>query len=270
MLARKSAPRLDYVSPVWFEAEVEVDGYRMPSGVTIRGQENINHDFIQAMKKANPATKIVPRIKFEYMPETFKDLVTNEVLIRRIGQTIVEFLKKFRLGGAVIEFLYSDLYTVENDSWLKLNYYESCQSIAKTFKNHNLTAILAIPPPIGAYIHSGETKWIPAMTSKECTLLLKDFDFVHFWTYNDFSHQGHRINIEQIRRTHELCRESKKVMIGLNFYGTQYSLNEHRAGKTGVGNGNTLMGKEYLKLLSDPSAKLEFNYENMEHELVLE
>uniref|UniRef100_A0A8R1ER17 GH18 domain-containing protein n=1 Tax=Caenorhabditis japonica TaxID=281687 RepID=A0A8R1ER17_CAEJA len=108
------------------------------------------------------------------------------------------------------------------------------------------------------------------MTSEECTLLLKDFDFVHFWTYNDFSHQGHRMNIEQIRRTHELCRGSKKVMIGLNFYGTQYSLNEHRAGKTGVGNGNTLMGKEYLKLLSDPSAKLEFNYENMEHAMVLE
>lgn len=149
-LARKTAPRLTHVSPVWFHMEPVYDDNGEIADVVIKGDENINTDFTKYLRKENPKIKIVPR--FRFAPSEFPDplktqrMMEKEVLVRNIAIKIVKLCKKKRFDGLVLEIL-DVVYAGDDRKALEI-VLEGIGAMGDMFRKHELHAILSMPPPV--------------------------------------------------------------------------------------------------------------------------
>eukprot|EP01016_Furgasonia_blochmanni_P048079 TRINITY_DN7123_c0_g1_i1.p1 TRINITY_DN7123_c0_g1~~TRINITY_DN7123_c0_g1_i1.p1 ORF type:complete len:401 (-),score=88.59 TRINITY_DN7123_c0_g1_i1:261-1334(-) len=93
-LTKKYAQKIDYVSPVWFNAEIKDLG-KGGKIVEIEGDHNVDKKYIADLKATNPDIKLIPRI---YLPadkeinqEIVRDHTLKEMLVKGAGQIVQRF-----------------------------------------------------------------------------------------------------------------------------------------------------------------------------------
>ncbi|CAP26856.1 Protein CBG06565 [Caenorhabditis briggsae] len=268
LLAKKRANHLDFVSNVWFNV-APAFGLEQMENVVIRGENDINRDFIRTLRKSNPDIKIVPRFFFtKFGDETADYFVKKETLVQKTAQKIANLCHRHGFDGVVIDGIETFVHSLRES---KMETIEMFMQIGNVIRRNELIAILSIPALAGAEDY-GEKKQknTSPLTQEECSQLTNSYDFVQLWTYTDgITSIRHHINDQYLLANLQLFRFSTKIFLGMNFYGLQYNLKEYRAGPR-LRPWETITSKQFLEVLKLEDSVLTWNEKNKEHELVSE
>jgi chitinase domain-containing protein 1 len=90
--ALEYAKKLDYISPVWFDMKVTS---KTPFNLQIEGEHNVNTEYIQSIRKANPKLKVVPRFYLDAGNEINFQLFDNRFRMDEAVSQMVAVLKKY-------------------------------------------------------------------------------------------------------------------------------------------------------------------------------
>ncbi|XP_077518019.1 chitinase domain-containing protein 1 [Amblyomma americanum] len=231
-IAKIFGSKFNYVSPVWLQLELSQE----KSGFAVAGQHDVDLGWIQDVKTAGKAVKLVPRVLFErWTPQQLSKVASSKKKMTSMASVLIEVARKSGFDGYVLE-LWSQFGAQLATDMTKL-----VQHLAKDLHTENLDLILVIPPAV----YQGD---VPGMFSK------KDFDNLathvtafSLMTYDFSSPQrpGPTSPVEWVRKCVELLAPEKddkrtKILLGLNFYGYSY---------TSVG-GGPILGSQLIQELS--------------------
>ena len=97
-VAVNSSRKLDLVSPVWLQLR---PGRKK---LSVKGSQDIDQAWIERVRKADPQTKVVPRIILEgWSPTAIKSLLADLEQQKRMVKTLRAVCKKHSFDGLVLE-----------------------------------------------------------------------------------------------------------------------------------------------------------------------
>jgi len=189
----------------------------------LTGSHDVDQKWIEEVKKtdSDPQPKILPRVLFENwdLPQ-LKEMVSKTALRTKIKNLLVDECLKQKFDGLVIElgmFPFSKVpFRGELISFLR--------SISDSLHQHKLLIFLVIPPQVG----SGQ-QYFEAKDLKDLSKIIDRFSLM---TYDFASTQGkpgpssplwwivHNV-VSLI--SHQPVM-SKKLLVGLNFYGSDFQI----------------------------------------------
>lgn len=231
-IAKIFGAKFSYVSPVWLQLELSQE----KAGFAVAGQHDVDVGWIQDVKSAGKAVKLVPRILFEkWTPQQLSKVAASNRKMTAMASVLSDVASKSGFDGYVLE-LWSQFGGQMATEMTKL-----VQHLAKDLRAKNLDLILVIPPAV----YQGD---MPGM------FLKKDFDNLvnhvtafSLMTYDYSSPQrpGPTSPISWVQKCVELIAPEKdsqraKILLGLNFYGYSY---------TSVG-GGPILGSQLIQELS--------------------
>ncbi|KAH7970114.1 hypothetical protein HPB52_024161 [Rhipicephalus sanguineus] len=149
-IAKIFGSKFRYVSPVWLQLELSQE---TATGFAVAGQHDVDVGWVQDVKSAGEAVKMVPRVLFEkWTPQLLTKVSTSKKKMSAMAKTLVDVAQKSGFDGylTIVIFCHSEM--------TKL-----VQHLAKELRAENLDLILVIPPAV----YQGD---MPGMFSK------KDFD----------------------------------------------------------------------------------------------
>ncbi|XP_037277711.2 chitinase domain-containing protein 1 [Rhipicephalus microplus] len=243
-IAKIFGSKFRFVSPVWLQLELSQE---TTTGFAVAGQHDVDVGWVQDVKSAGEAVRMVPRVLFEkWTPQLLTKVSSSKKKMGAMAKTLVDVAQKSGFDGYVLE-LWSQFGGQITAEMTKL-----VQHLAKELRAENLDLILVIPPAV----YQGN---MPGM------FLKKDFDNLvdhvtafSLMTYDYSSPQrpGATSPIQWVRKCVELLAPEKgpqraKILLGLNFYGYSY---------TSVG-GGPILGSQFLQELSKSKKHL-INWDN--------
>ncbi|CAL2043357.1 unnamed protein product [Caenorhabditis brenneri] len=237
-----NAKRILYVSFAWFTVVPDFDAFGKCTGLKIQGVE------------------------------------MNENKLLRIAQAIAKFCHKNGFDGAVIKALtplsdgifYEDIIAGNNPDLVDLyrDMLETLEQVGTVIRKSGLIAIFSMKSPITLHNMDQEKKFF-ALPPDFSHKMIEAYDFVHVW-YRDLELLNRQyIHDRLLEEIMKFFNYSPKLLMGINFFGYEFPLDEYRKG----GNGKkwTVISYErFLEILRKDDAVFTFNEVNKEHELISE
>lgn len=247
--------RVDILSPVTFQVHPE----------KVEGGHDFEDDFYASeVCSANSQSllQVYPRFLFEHQSwsqEHFSHLQDNTTALDALVLRIYEAASARNSTGVVLEIWQ----TLVISGTLSSNMKESLimlRDLGRRLSTAGLRSILVFPPYDEASIKQSGT------SSEHINVLNDGYDYFVVMTY-DFSspggNPGPMAPLAWVERVGSFfatsCRLGSKVLLGINFYGLEFSKR---------GNGRHIIGHEYLSLLRQYKPAINWHPQFGEHHFV--
>ncbi|XP_002738417.1 chitinase domain-containing protein 1-like [Saccoglossus kowalevskii] len=131
--------KFSYISPVWLQIKAKPGG-----GYFIQGGHDIDQGWVaDVKKKGERKVKILPRLLFDgWSQQDYKGLFSKEDNMQKLAKTVVEFHKKEKFDGVVLEIL-SQMQGQKKEDAIHL-----IADMADALHEENMKFILVIAPPV--------------------------------------------------------------------------------------------------------------------------
>jgi len=245
-VAKTFANKFTMISPVWLQVK------RKPTGTFyMTGTHDIDHDWVKEVRKRGKKTqvKILPRVLFDgWSSDDFYSLFTTGSEPKELIKTLITSAKAYKFDGIVLE-VWSQLGGQARKALQML-----VKTVGDALKKANLTFVLVLPPPL---TNVGKPGLVDHDDMKH---LFQYVDYFSLMTY-DYSNPerpGANSPLTWVTKCVETLAPSKieryKFLIGLNFYGYDYTT-------TG---GHAVFGNSYFDLLKR-TKKVQWSEDVEEH-----
>eukprot|EP00736_Rhodelphis_marinus_P000504 Rmarinus@m.12327 len=246
--AKWFADKFSYVSPCWLQVQYA------PDGAKIGGKHDI--DIGWAREVQGFGARVVPRFVFEGWSAASLSAVTHDAqLAESLIQAISDVIVEHDFDGLVVDMGYLSM---RDDTAGKVAFFRRLADIIHTGGEglgRRRDFILVIPP----------ARTEPLMFSHEDVAALGAYvDGFSLMTY-DYSGPG-RVgpnaplsfvmnSVNSLIKTEDAKRFREKILVGLNFYGYDYSPQ----------GGTALMGNQFIEILSAHKPRIVFDENSVEH-----
>lgn len=267
--ATRFRSKLTLVSPVWFQMRFE-----SPEGdagrrirVAFGGEHDVDREWMDGLR---PESRVVPRVIFELSGKHYVRLVSSAKLQDKVAASLVGLARKHGADGLTVEM--TAAYTaVERarpggQARRKLNGFVTRLGRAMHAADPPLVFVLVVPP-------SSPMTALERFNAADFEAVVDDVDYFSLMTYD---HQqvtrraGPNAPIRWVAdsardllgpRLAESPEHSRKVLLGLNFYGMVF----------GTKTSSPVVGHEFVSALRDTgAARLRWDPEASEHHLTYE
>ncbi|EDO34020.1 predicted protein, partial [Nematostella vectensis] len=215
-VAKAFGAKFTYVCPVWLQIKRR---YKF----ALEGSHDIDKGWLEDVKKSNDKAKILPRVLFDqWTYNDFHIVLSSEPALTSLVDVVTSFCQNHGFDGVVLE-VWSQ-YSGDTKEGL----YLLVSKLADALHKAKMKLILVIPPPI----HAGyETNKRGTFDKNDFELLFPVLDGFSLMTY-DYSSPGRPgpnapiawVNDCVLALSPEAGKQRSKIMMGLNFYGFDYSL----------------------------------------------
>lgn len=247
-IAKWFANKFTHISPVWLQASLNDDD----SEAIIGGKHDIDYQWIRDLREANSNIKIVPRIIFEHMTHSqYLYLLSHDNLVKTIAEQLNDLAQKYEFDGYVIEIWRA--YGGQH----RLDLVHMFAVFNEIFKKHNLELFLAVPPPI---YYGGALSTFQKDDIERLSPYVKGFSLMTY-DYSDPSRPGPNSPLPWTKACIQTLTPKnsspirKKILLGLNFYGNDYS----------VTGGGPIVGNRYIEIIDKHRPKLLWDDTTAEH-----
>ncbi|KAK7469955.1 hypothetical protein BaRGS_00036059 [Batillaria attramentaria] len=220
-VAKMFGRKFTHISPVWLQLK------RKPGGAfVIEGGHDIDKGWVKEVRRGG-SVSVVPRVLFDgWRIGDFQDLFSSEDTMEDCIDVLLNFLKEKKFPGIVLE-IWSQL-----GGNLRSQLIHFITHLSDAMHEDKRSLILVIPPPVQASGAAG-------MIGPEDFAELKDVvDYFSLMTY-DYTSGG-----------------IKKILLGLNFYGTHYIIG------TKV---EPILGIQYVDVLKKQKPTIRWDADVAEH-----
>ncbi|XP_059139701.1 chitinase domain-containing protein 1-like [Physella acuta] len=252
-IAKLFGAKFNFVSPVWLQIK------RQPGGAfQIHGTHDVDKGWISDVIQGRK-TQLVPRILFDgWTADDYNAVFKSEDAMEDCIETIINTLKNYKWPGAVIE-IWSQLGGKQRKELVHL-----INHMGEMFHSANKELIIVIPPPLYG-------RDVEGLISKEdVDAMEKNVDKFSLMTY-DFSgpnRPGPNSPLLWVKDCIlKLAPEQdssirKKLLVGLNFYGLRYVVNEDSS----LSNGEHIIGTQFIEnLKKSKSSNINWSNHAAEH-----
>ncbi|XP_046914230.2 chitinase domain-containing protein 1 [Dermatophagoides farinae] len=247
-IAKLFAQKFTHISPVWLQARLNKE----ENDIIVEGKHDIDYGWMQELRTENDRIKIVPRVLFERMTHSqYLQLITDSSLARQIGRHLADLARKYEFDGYVIEIWRA--YAGQH----RLDLARMFEWITDALSLSNLELHIAVPPPI---YYGDSLSTFQKDDIERLAPYIQGFS-VMTYDYSDPSRPGPNSPLNWIQKCIRLLAPKdtspvlKKILIGLNFYGNDYSI-------TG---GGPILGTRYIEILNKHRPKILWDESSAEH-----
>jgi chitinase domain-containing protein 1 len=206
----------------------------------------VDEGWVKDVKARGKITKFYPRILFEHFTDKdYSKLLTYPDEITAAAQTIIAVCQKYKFDGVVLE-LWSQLSQRVDDHHLV----NLVKTISQQLKAEGYGTILVVPPSQrGPDLFNG--KHFDQLWEHVTAFSLMTYDFSSFQRpgANSPLYWMKRVVEHICHRSHRMEEKRAKILLGLNFYGYDYTPN----------GGEAVVGHSYLSLLKHVKGRLKFD-----------
>ncbi|KAK7091702.1 chitinase domain-containing protein 1-like [Littorina saxatilis] len=247
-VAKMFGAKFSHISPVWLQAKRKAGG-----AYVIEGGHDIDKGWMKDVRKSG-SVNIVPRILFDgWNSADYLALFKDEDSMEDFNSVLVGFIKEKNFQGAVIE-IWSQL-----GGNLKEQLIHFLTHLADDLHDAKKSLILVIPPGIRADGSDG------MFVAEDFKSLVDAVDYFSLMTY-DYSSGGQpgpNSPIEWVEKCVEAISPTNnpnhrgKILLGLNFYGTHYTIPPTRV--------DPILGRDLVDTLKKQQAKITWDPVSEEH-----
>lgn len=189
----------------------------------------------------------------KFTDQDFAKLLTYKNERNVVAKLIADTCKKYKFDGIVLEF-WSSLSARADDEHLLTLVIE----VAQTLKYDNLKFVLVVPPSRKETVELFTPEHFEKLYPHVSGFSLMTYD------YSSYQHPGPNAPIDWVRTAVEfVCPETtsnlqekrSKILLGLNFYGQDYTPE----------GGKPIIGHEYLELLKHVKGRLRYDDRDIEN-----
>lgn len=247
-IAKLFSAKFTMISPVWFQLKPKDSR----GGILIEGLHDIDKNWLTTVRQLNKKIKLVPRIILEtWTYSVLKKLLRNKDAANIVGVELINLAKEKNFDGYVIE-IWSLL-----GGEMKMELTQLLINLASALKQHNLSLVLVIPPPSYSGGHTGMfvRQDFENLVDHVTAFSLMSYDYSSSQRPGPNSPLPWLLQCIEDLVPNKLNPNRKKILLGLNFYGNDYS------GMTG----KPIIGHEYVSILEKHKPKFVFNNITGEH-----
>jgi chitinase domain-containing protein 1 len=258
-VAKLFSKKIDLISPVWLQIRrSKINNYELS------GTHDIDKNWLKdVVSNSNGRTSIVPRILFEKMNnQDLHRLFNDENEMTKLVSMLVKEAKKYKFNGYVLEIY------IQLQGFNKPNINHLILDLANGLHAQNKKLYIVIPPAIQNEKQKNKVNGI--FTNDDYNGLFNIVDGFSLMTYDYSTHNSMigpnaplnwiRANIEYLTSTSKEKRS--KILLGLNFYGTKFSMKPKPSSEP-------ILGRQLIELLQNEQVNIVFNDESKEHEFHL-
>ncbi|KAL3990316.1 Glycosyl hydrolases 18 family protein [Acanthocheilonema viteae] len=251
-IAKWAAQKFTHISPVWFRFKPEL---KQEKTCTILGTHDMDKQWLADIHTNNSEIKFMPRFVIDGSAfGNVEQFLYDEKWQTNCAQLIINFVKKNRMHGAVIEVWLQVLSLVQTE--VKEELIELISHWAELFHQADLEIIVPLPAPL-----NDKNKPSGFVMKAELARIIHNVDYVNVMTYDYSSDRFVGISpFEWIQRNFEyILSESSinpsRLLMGLNFYGYASQQNTMKA----------VVGRDFIKYITARPEALFWNFITKEH-----
>lgn len=243
-VAKLFGSKFTFVSPVWLQVKRKSKTY------AVEGGHDINTNWVNELK--DKQIEVYPRILFDgWTAEDYETLFGSAEEMRALSKAVLTFYKNHKFDGIVIE-VWSQL-----GGQAKRPLSDCIKSICRTFQKAKRKCILVIPPS------EYQGNQMGMFLKGDFDYLVDDVDAFSLMTYDysNIQRPGPNAPLEWVKKCVENLvpeknvEQRKKILLGLNFYGNDYS---------GTG-GGPIVGNQYIEIVQKHKPKFVWDENSEEH-----
>ncbi|VDN05917.1 unnamed protein product [Thelazia callipaeda] len=251
-IAKFAAQKFTHIAPVWFHFKPEM---KQRKTCILFGMHDLDTKWLADVRANNSKIKFVPRFIIDStVTKNAQQFLYDERWQTNCAQIVINFLKKNKMHGAVVEVWLQMLSLIHKDT--KEELVELIVHWAELFHKFDLEIIVPFPAPL----HDMK-KPTGLVTKNELAKVMESVDFVNVMTYD--YHTNHFAGIAPFEWVHKNLEyilsdpliNPSKIFLGLNFYG--YALEGTTL--------KTVVGREFLEYMTAKSGTLMWNSKTKEH-----
>ncbi|OZC04821.1 hypothetical protein X798_08186 [Onchocerca flexuosa] len=251
-IAKWAARKFTHISPVWFQFKPEV---KKQKTCTILGTHDMDIQWLTDVLANNSEIKFVPRLIMDgSAPENIERFLFDERWQTECAQLVINFIKKNKMHGAVIELWLQVLSLVQVG--VKEELIELIAHWAELFHQADLEIIVPLPAPLNY-----KNKPTGFILKTELARIINNVNYVNVMTYDYSSDyfigvspvEWIQYNLEYILS--ESSINSSKLLMGINFYGYASQQATMKA----------VIGKDFIKYITAEPGALLWNSITKEH-----
>ncbi|VDL70271.1 unnamed protein product [Nippostrongylus brasiliensis] len=254
-LAKWISHKVTHVSPVWLQIKPQTAD--MSYSCRIQGIHDIDHDWMNEVRKNNSNVAIVPRVLFEeWGAELIVEFFTNERWMHRCLGDLMNLLTRSQFDGAVIEVWMNAM--IQSRGRASELMVEMLRSWSSSFHERNLQLIVPVGPPL-----TPSNKLSGMFLPAHLYALAEKVDYVQIMTYDYRTDDPTGVApYDWVKQSIEVLVGkspdlAKQLLVGLNYYGYHFTSNEPQA----------INYDTYLEKVKKSNSKLEWDSEVKEHVL---
>ncbi|KAF5291398.1 hypothetical protein FQR65_LT01708 [Abscondita terminalis] len=237
--------KFTHISPVWLQIKPNGGKYE------ITGTHDVDRNWMKDVRKSGEwsKVKIVPRVILEnFSGEDYQKLLGQADSARTLIKTLIDTCKKWKFDGYVLEIWPQLAGRLRNyDVLVNL-----IKDIGTAMHNHMLELILVIPPE-REHMVLFEPVHFEDLYDYVTAFSLMTYD------YSNIQRPGPNAPIKWIEQcVNNLAtaiKKRNKLLVGLNFYGNDYTVN----------GGGAIVSNDYLNLLKKFKGKMNYDDDSCEN-----
>ncbi|KAG0600099.1 hypothetical protein M758_11G007100 [Ceratodon purpureus] len=259
-MAKKFRAKFTHVSPVWYQLK------RGKDGLELLGRHDVDMQWIADVRQ-NGSPMIVPRVVLEGWP---LDMLLDPAEQKQAIDFIANECKDMEYDGIVLESWTTwAAFNILDKPNLRQKALELVHALGTTLhsmkasnagsEERSMQLHLVIPPPTE---HKRDAR---SFTRADMTVLGNSIDGLSVMTY-DFSGPNRpgpnapapwiESTLQNLRATYENNDAAPEVLLGLNFYGNDFTLPQ---------GGGPIIGHQYVALLDKHKPSISWDEESAEH-----
>ncbi|KAG0555859.1 hypothetical protein KC19_11G008800 [Ceratodon purpureus] len=259
-MAKKFRAKFTHVSPVWYQLK------RGKDGLELLGRHDVDRQWIADVRQ-NGSPMIVPRVVLEGWP---LDMLLDPAEQKQAIDFIANECKDMEYDGIVLESWTTwGAFNILDKPNLRQKALELVHALGTTLhsmktsnagiEERSMQLHLVIPPPTE---HKRDAR---SFTRADMTVLGNSIDGLSVMTY-DFSGPNRPgpnapapwidSTLQNLRATYENNDAAPEVLLGLNFYGNDFTLPQ---------GGGPIIGHQYVALLDKHKPSISWDEESAEH-----
>ncbi|PIK45990.1 putative chitinase domain-containing protein 1 [Apostichopus japonicus] len=234
------------ISPVWLQII-----RKAPGVFAVNGGHDIDKGWLKDVKKnGKRKVEVAPRLLFDgWTGRDYVEVFESEKEIQALSIAAVNFYKKNNFDGVVVE-IWNQL-----GGQRKLDLIHLLIDMSEEFHKETMTFYVVIPPPLQP--GSSATGVFTADDFEMLSAVVDGFSLMTY-DYSNSQRPGPNSPISWVKQCVEAIAPEagprrSKILLGLNFYG--YDFSSH--------SGEAVIGSKYLELLK--KHKLKWDSESKEH-----
>lgn len=259
-MAKKFRAKFTHVSPVWYQLK------RSKDGLELLGKHDVDRQWIADVRQ-NGSPMIVPRVVLEGWP---LDMLVDLAEQKQAIDFIANECKDMEYDGIVLESWTAwAAYSILDKPNLRQKALEFVHALGTTLhsmkasnagsEERSMQLHLVIPPPTD---HKNDAR---SLTRADMTVIENSIDGLSVMTY-DFSGPNRpgpnapapwiESTLQNLRTAYEDSDAASEVLLGLNFYGNDFTLPQ---------GGGPVIGHQYVALLEKHKPTVTWDEESEEH-----